>query len=76
MNPADPGAKAERALSPRERQVLALMATGAPDGEIASRLSIRKSTVRTHVKSICGKLSAPGRLQATLWAVKNLRPPV
>jgi len=70
-NPAEMG----NGLTPREREVLALLALGAPDGEIASRLSIQKTTVRTHLTRICSKLNAPGRLQATLWAVKHLKPP-
>jgi DNA-binding NarL/FixJ family response regulator len=68
-------AAAHRGLTPREWEVLHLLATGTSEREIASRLSIRTNTVRTHLKSIYGKLDVPGRLQAMLWALTHLQPP-
>ena len=62
-------------LTVREQEVLALLAAGARVAEIASRLEIQKSTVRTHLTRIYGKLNTPGRLQATLWAIRNLQAP-
>jgi LuxR family maltose regulon positive regulatory protein len=51
-------------LTRRERQVLHLMLTGLSGPEIAEELVIAKSTVRSHVKSIYGKLGAHSRYEA------------
>ncbi len=51
-------------LSERELEVLRLVAEGASNQEIAQELVIAVSTVKTHVKNICGKLDARGRTQA------------
>lgn len=51
-------------LTRREREVLALMAAGATNGEIAERLSIAVSTVKAHINSMFGKLDARSRTQA------------
>jgi DNA-binding NarL/FixJ family response regulator len=47
------------ALTPRERDVLALMAEGRSKGGIARKLWITQATVEKHVKSIFGKLRLP-----------------
>jgi DNA-binding NarL/FixJ family response regulator len=52
------------ALSPREREVLALMATGATNERIAQRLVIATSTVKSHVKQILRKLRVENRAEA------------
>jgi DNA-binding NarL/FixJ family response regulator len=57
-------------LSPRERQVLALLAEGASSEEIAERLSVSPNTVRTHVQSILTKLQVHSRLEAATFAVR------
>ncbi len=57
-------------LTPREHQVLALMATTATNREIAERLNISDETVRTHTKNILAKLRQPNRTQAVLYAVR------
>jgi NarL family two-component system response regulator LiaR len=57
-------------LSPREVDVLRLVADGLNNREIAARLGISLSTVKTHVQEILEKLSASDRTQA---AVKALR---
>jgi len=44
------------ALSPRELEVLRLMAAGLSNREIAERLVVSPGTVKTHVHHICGKL--------------------
>ncbi len=54
------------ALSPRETEVLELMATSATYKEIGEQLFIGETTVRTHVKRILGKLSQPNRTQAVI----------
>ena len=58
-------------LSPREMEVLRLMATSATYREIAQKLFISEETVRSHVKSILAKLDQPNRTQAVVAAVKT-----
>ena len=58
------GQRCPFALSEREREVLALLAQGASNREIASRLSITEGTVKNHVSNILGKLQAENRTQA------------
>lgn len=54
----------EQALSAREQQVLALLATGATNGQIADQLVVSESTVKWHVKRILRKLRAANRAEA------------
>jgi DNA-binding NarL/FixJ family response regulator len=56
------------ALSPREMEVLRLVATGESNKEIAERLVISEGTVKNHLSSILAKLSAKDRLQAVIKA--------
>jgi two-component system nitrate/nitrite response regulator NarL len=58
-------------LTPREREVLALLARGANGGEIAAALEISRNTVRTHVQSILTKLQVHSRLEASTFAVRH-----
>ncbi len=62
--PATDGPTLFEPLSEREREVLALLARGLSNPEIAQELFIAKSTVRSHVKSIYGKLSVHRRWDA------------
>lgn len=63
-------------LTPRELEVLRLMATSATYEEIAHRLGVSVGTVRTHVKHILHKLGQPTRTQAVLAALRaGLIPP-
>ncbi|MET7393785.1 response regulator transcription factor [Dactylosporangium sp. NPDC005572] len=55
-------------LSPRERQVLALLATGAPAGRIAAELGLSLHTVRDYVKALLAKLGARSQLDAVAVA--------
>jgi DNA-binding NarL/FixJ family response regulator len=64
--PAIPSQLAE--LSPREREVLDLIANGANNREIASQLYISSKTVKNHVTSILSKLNLRDRTQAALLA--------
>jgi DNA-binding NarL/FixJ family response regulator len=55
-------------LSPREREILALVATGASNKEIADRLCLAEGTVKNHVTNILTKLDVRDRTQAALRA--------
>ncbi len=55
-------------LSPRENEILLLVATGASNKEIAERLVISEGTVKNHLSSILSKLNAKDRLQAVIKA--------
>lgn len=57
-------------LTPREIDILRLMATSHTNREIASQLFVSEETVRTHVKHILRKLSQPDRTQAVIAAVR------
>lgn len=59
-------------LTPREMEILAMVAAGAKNEEIADKLCISPHTVKTHVYNIFKKIDVPNRLQAALWAAKNL----
>jgi pimeloyl-ACP methyl ester carboxylesterase/DNA-binding CsgD family transcriptional regulator len=67
--PAPVSAPPAAPLSPREEQVLALIAAGESNKAIARRLGIAVATVERHVGSIYRKLDARGRADATLAAV-------
>jgi DNA-binding CsgD family transcriptional regulator len=58
-------------LTPREIEVLELLAEGFPNKSIAVRLGISDQTVKFHVASICGKLGATNRTQAVRLAVRR-----
>jgi NarL family two-component system response regulator LiaR len=58
-------------LTNREREVLALMVEGLSNGEIAQRLVIGRSTVKTHVSNILSKLDVDSRVEAVTVALEN-----
>jgi len=70
---AEDGAGAERGehLTPREREVLALLARGRANKAIALDLGVSERTVKTHVSNILGKLNLTDRTQAAVYAVRH-----
>lgn len=66
QRPQEPAAL--EGLTPREREVLALLGQGLPNSDIAARLFITDSTVRVHVSNILAKLQLANRTQAALYA--------
>jgi NarL family two-component system response regulator LiaR len=58
-------------LTPRELEVLRLVAQGQSNREISEQLGISEATVRTHVSSILSKLKLPSRTQAALYALRE-----
>jgi DNA-binding NarL/FixJ family response regulator len=67
---ADAADEPGRALTSREREVLALLAGGASNKEIALALALSISTVKFHVAAIIGKLGARSRVDAVAIAVR------
>ena len=59
-------------LSSRESEILGLLAAGLSNNEIAEELCISIHTVKTHIYNIFKKINVPNRLQAALWAARNL----
>jgi DNA-binding NarL/FixJ family response regulator len=62
------------ALSPREREVLALVAEGRSNKAIAEALYVSPNTVKTHVASLLNKLHAESRAQLAAMAVRGVAP--
>ena len=58
-------------LTPREMEVLRLLAAGLGNKEIASRLAISEHTVKFHVASIMGKLGAASRTEAMTQGIRH-----
>jgi DNA-binding NarL/FixJ family response regulator len=59
-------------LTERQIEILAMIAIGSTNEEIADRLCISPHTVKTHLYKIFKKINVPNRVQASLWAAKNL----
>jgi PAS domain S-box-containing protein len=68
--------EAAPALTPRERQVLGLLALGMSNATIAARLHVSTHTVASHLKHLYPKLKISNRSQATAYAIAHgIRPP-
>ncbi|TMC09613.1 MAG: response regulator transcription factor [Chloroflexi bacterium] len=71
--PATPPRQPFEALTDREEQVLAAVARGRTNGEIADELAITLSTVKSHIASLMGKLGARNRVEIAMWAYETNR---
>lgn len=67
---ADAAARLQR-LTPRERQVLERMATGASSEEIARALGMSPHTLRTHIQNILLKLGVHSKMEALVLAIRH-----
>lgn len=75
---AEPGAQSQRELlTPREREILTLLAQGLSGAQIAAELNIAPLTVRTHIRNLLEKLGAHSRLEAVSYALRHglIEPP-
>jgi DNA-binding NarL/FixJ family response regulator len=70
IRPAE-GAPGDVALTPRELEVLRLIANGLSNGEIAATLVISQETVKTYVSRILSKLDLRDRVQAVVYAYRR-----
>jgi DNA-binding CsgD family transcriptional regulator len=61
----------EHGLTPRELEVLRLVASGLTDAQVAEKLVISPRTVGKHLQSIYSKLYLPSRSAATRWAIEH-----
>ena len=58
-------------LSPREREVLAHLATGWTNRQIATQLVLSERTIETHVAYVLAKLGVANRAEAAVWATRH-----
>ena len=65
------GGRRRRGLTPREREVLTLLAQGYTGEEVARELSVSAETVRAHVRNSVTKLHARTRLHAVVMALQR-----
>jgi DNA-binding NarL/FixJ family response regulator len=72
LAPASPGRERERSpLSQREREIVALVAQGFKNKEMAEKMFISEQTVKNHLHNIFDKLGVSDRLELALYAIHN-----
>ena len=64
-------ARGDGELTPREREVAALIAEGLTNGQLADRLFISPKTAAVHVSNILAKLGLSGRAEVAAWTVRH-----
>lgn len=69
--PAEDSAEVYQKLTPREREVLVMIASGKNNSEIATELFISEKTVKIHVSNLLQKLSLKDRTQAAIFFLTN-----
>src|SRR3954452_22984489 len=67
----EPPSAREIGLTPRESHVVALIAAGAANKEIARRLGLSMNTVKSHIRTAYRAMGVTSRTQAVLWAVEH-----
>ncbi len=70
-SPAPAAASGSAALTPREREVVRLLAEGLTNSEVARRLVISRKTAAVHVSNILAKLGMTSRAQVAAWASRE-----
>ncbi|WP_421121418.1 ATP-binding protein [Aquihabitans daechungensis] len=68
---SDPSAAGAEGLTPREQEVLALVAEGLSNADVAERLYISPRTAAVHVSNILAKLGASSRTEAAAWSLRQ-----
>ena len=70
-DPSEPPMARELPLTPRETEVLQLVARGLDNSAIAETLTVTKRTVQNHVSNVYAKLGVSSRTRAALWAIQQ-----
>ena len=66
-----PSTEATQLLTPREQEIITLLARGMSNAEIASELMVEVSTVKSHLTRLLPKIGARDRVQAVIWAHRH-----
>jgi DNA-binding NarL/FixJ family response regulator len=66
-----PAAESNGGLTPRELEILRIIATGVSTKGAAEKLHVSPATVRNHVQNVLGKLGAHSRLAAVVYATRH-----